>query len=183
MTYAILFVVHDDFLQGDEGAGFARSGTVNLTEGEKSGVSSIDRGGGAKLVGLRSHTQMCPRPACPESHSRKCASSPGSWIAVAYGSGQRIVGMGHLPVCLPVGPWCRGDDVRVGRCWRFGVARVRRRMGRLEGGLDLPSPLEGRQWNSGNRSRWRIVEKFETKPRQSSRLGREERGCWEKEEG
>lgn len=31
-TYAILFMMHDDFFQGDKGAGLAQAGTVNLTE-------------------------------------------------------------------------------------------------------------------------------------------------------
>lgn len=31
-TYAILFMMHDDFLQGDKGAGLAQAGAVNLTE-------------------------------------------------------------------------------------------------------------------------------------------------------
>lgn len=41
MTYAILFVVHDDFLQGDDGAGFPRSGSVNLTIVEGPVLDSI----------------------------------------------------------------------------------------------------------------------------------------------
>lgn len=96
MTYAILFVVHDDFLQGDDGAGLPRSGSMNLTIREGPVLDSIGWISGAKAR-QREARDGEAIPKCSLAQlalqlivgDARAAQEAGSWSQVIEGKGSR----------------------------------------------------------------------------------------------